>query len=575
MNPSSINKIDQSLEALENGADDRKLQDFLNSICDAIGLSHNTDELFDQNNDPSQKKFIAVCLLRLLGRNQGAIWDWEKQERPRIVSLFDDQISSIYRLFDINNSDQSHDKLNKLRGAEEKVLNEFSQITDSIVDFSTSTDIRHRFMQTCNYDLNKLFLEQFVRPPSIISKERLGQIFYTVNEYNTSSMEYLLESYKEIEIVFDRYLREAEKYPSTFTQRCIIDPIKRMYDFLKEDFQNNDATQATNVTISSLDHKYPFHEKGRKIGLKFLVENNTKGYAFDVQVECKDIDECLKPCTSVNWGTLTSNQSLEIVLETEVIKEIGNRENSKPLIELVWSWQSLISDERVTLGEMFELISQRADLNWDDLKKKQPYSLEAINEAENLVGRKGLMEDLQKNLLADRIGSSIIHGQKRVGKTSIAEVVKANFDKEPNYLVVFVPITGCDTTSPERTVSSIGTKIVRQVSRTAKPLENIDKPIFETALAPLAEYFEDAKEILPEYRFIIILDEFDEIHPDLVISESIGQTFFNNIRDLSSVGYVGFILVGGENMQIIRESISQLNKMSVLGVNYFDKKKQY
>ena len=133
---------------------------------------------------------------------------------------------------------------------------------------------------------------------------------------------------------------------------------------------------------------------------------------------------------------------------------------------------------------MFELRSQRANLNWDDLKKKQPYSLEAINEAENLVGRKALMENLQKNLLADRIGSSIIYGQKRVGKTSIAEVVKSNFDKEPNYLVVFVSVTGCDTTSPEKSVSSIGTKIVRQVSRAAKPLANLDKPTFENALAP-------------------------------------------------------------------------------------------
>ena len=574
MNPSRINKIDQLLEALKKDADAKKLQDFLGSVCDAIGLSHNTNELFDSNNDPPQKKFIAVCLLRLLYRSQGAIWEWENQERPRIVGLFDDQISSIYRLFDINNGDQNHDKLNKLRNAEESVLNAFSQITDSIVDFSTSTGVRHRFMQTCNYDLNRLFLEQFVRPPSIISNERLSQIFHVVNEYNESSMENLLESYKEVETIFDRYLREADKYPSTFTQRCITDPIKRIYDFINEDFQNNDATQATTVTISSLDHKYPFHEKGRKIELKFLVKNNTRGYAFDVRVECKDIDECLNSCDPVNLGTLTSSQSLEIVLETEVTK-IGSRKNLEPLIELTWSWQSLISDERSALDEMFELRSQRTNLNWDDLKKKQPYSLEAINEAENLVGRKALMENLQKNLLADRIGSSIIYGQKRVGKTSIAEVVKANFDKEPNYLVVFVSVTGCDTTSPEKSVSSIGTKIVRQVSRAAKPLANLDKPTFENALAPLAEYFEDAKEILPEYRFIIILDEFDEIHPDLVTSESIGQTFFNNIRDLSSVGYVGFVLVGGENMQIIRESISQLNKMSVIGVNYFDKKKQY
>ena len=572
MNPSRINKIDQLLEALEKDADNRKLQDFLRSVCDTVGLSHNTNELFDPNNDPPQKKFIAVCLLRLLYRSQGAIWEWENQERPRIVGLFDDQISSIYRLFDINNGDQSHDKLNKLRNAEESVLNAFSQITDSIVDFSISTGIRHKFMQTYNHGLNKLFIEQFVRPPSITSKERLRQIFHIVNEYNESSVEELLESYKEVEIIFDRYLRDAEKYPSVFTQRCIIDPLKRIYDFINEDFQNNDATQATNVTISSLDHKYPFHEKGRKFGLKFSAKNNTKGYAFDVRIECKEIDEYLKPCAPVSLGLLTSNQSLEIVLETEVTKEIGNKKNIKPLIELTWSWQSLTSDERVTLDDMFELESQRADLNWDDLNHKQPYSLEAINEAENLVGRKKLLSQLNSGLSANRIGSSIIYGQKRVGKTSIAEVVQANFNQGSNYSVIFIPINGLDTTTPEKFVADLGKTIVDDMSYTSNLFAHIEKPTFDSALAPLRHYFQIARDMSQDHKFIIILDEFDEIHPDMVqIDSSVGQTFFNNIRAISSTGHVGFVLVGGENMQIIRESTDQLNRMEVLQVDYFDK----
>lgn len=572
MNPSRINKIDQLLEALEKDADAKKLQDFLSSVCDVVGLSHNTNELFDSNNDPPQKKFIAVCLLRLLYRSQGAIWEWENQERPRIVGLFDDQISSIYRLFDINNGDQNHDKLNKLRDAEEKVLNAFNQITDSIVDFSTSTGVRHRFMQTCNYDLNRLFLEQFVRPPSITSNEHLGRIFHAVNEYNESSIENLLESYKEVETVFDRYLRGANRYPSTFTQRCIIDPIKRIYNFINEDFQNNDATQATNVTISSLDHKYPFHEKGKKIELKFLVKNNNKGYARDVLVECKDIDSCLNLCDPVNLGILESNQSSEIILETNVTKAMRSGKSSEPLIDLVCSWQNFNSDERIEINELFALTPQRTGLNWDDLNHKQPYSLEAINEAENLVGRKKLLSQLNSRLSANRVGSSIIYGQKRVGKTSIAEVVQANFNQCSNYSVIFVPINGLDTTTPEKFVADLGKTIVGDMSYTSNLFAHIEKPTFDSALAPLRHYFQAARDMSQDHKFIIILDEFDEIHPDMVqINSSVGQTFFNNIRAISSTGHVGFVLVGGENMQIIRESTDQLNRMEVLQVDYFDK----
>ena len=574
MDPLHIEKIDQSLEALENDADDRKLQDFLNSVCGAV----DTEDLFAPSNDPSQKKFIAVCLLRLLYRSLDTIWEWENQERPRIVGLFDDQISAIYYRFNIAKNDQNHEKLNKLRKAEEEVLSTFRQITDSIVslDSSASPGLQQRFMGARNRDQNKLFLEQFVYPPSIVSIERLNLIFRTVREYNKSLMENRLESYiesyKKIESAFNTYLCEAAKHPSIFTQRCIIDPIKRIYNFINEDFQNNPMTQETNVTISSLGYKYPFHEKGRKIELKFLVKNNSQGYARDVQVECKDIDSCLNLCNPVNLGTLVSNQSSEIILETNVTEVTESGKSSEPLIELVCSWRNFNSDERVEIDELFELIPQRTGLNWDDLKNKQPYSLEAISEAENLVGREELLSQLNSRLLANQVGSSIIYGQKRVGKTSIAEVVQANFKQCSNYSVIFVPINSLDTTTPEKLVADLGETIVREISYTSNLFAHIEKPKFDSALSPLRHYFRFAREISQDHKFIIILDEFDEIHPDMVhIDSNVGQTFFNNIRAISSTGHVGFVLVGGENMQIIRESTDQLNKMEVLQVNYFDK----
>ncbi len=574
MNSSKIKKIDQLLEALENDADNKKLQDFLNSICNAVGLYHNTDELFDSNNDPSQKKFITVCLLRLLCRDQGAIRQWEHQNQPEIAKLFDDQIGPIYNLFGIGRKEQSHEKLNRLRNVEKEVLNEFNRITETIVSLNTAISVRQPFMTQINNRKNKLFLEQFVHPLSLIDPNvRLDEIFGTFEEYNESPMEDRLRSYKEIEISFGNFLNDANKYPSVFTERCILAPLKEIYRFVNKDFQNNDAIKATTVTVESLDHKYPFHEKDRRVELKFLVKNNSKGYARNVLVECEAIDFC-NLCDSVNLGTLISNQSSEIVLETNVNKAIGNGENSKLGIILTWSWQNFISDERTKDSEIFELTPQRTDLNWDDLRNQQPYSLEAINEAENLVGRGELLNQLNARLSADRVGSLIIHGQKRVGKTSIAEVVQANFAQCSHYSVIFVPVNGLDTTTQEAFVADLGNTIVRKMSRTSNSFARIERPKFDSALAPLLDYFDAAKEMSQDHKFIIILDEFDEIHPDMVqINSNVGRTFFNNIRAIS--GHVGFVLVGGENMQIIRESTDQLNRMEVLQVDYFDKKQYW
>ena len=97
------------------------------------------------------------------------------------------------------------------------------------------------------------------------------------------------------------------------------------------------------------------------------------------------------------------------------------------------SWWNFNRSDRRYSDFIAKLIPQRRDLDWDALRLEQPYSLEAIKKAENLVGRTALIGQLSNRLLADEIESSIIHGQKRVGKTSIAEVIQANFNKDSNY----------------------------------------------------------------------------------------------------------------------------------------------
>ena len=90
MNPESICKIDQLLEELEDTDTEQlpeKLSSFLHSICNAVNLPH--DALFNPTNGPQQKKFIAICLLRLLCRNADAIWR-DTDFRIKTFNLFDD-----------------------------------------------------------------------------------------------------------------------------------------------------------------------------------------------------------------------------------------------------------------------------------------------------------------------------------------------------------------------------------------------------------------------------------------------------------------------------------------------------
>ena len=563
----NLSSIDLRLKKIENTSSRLRIKttNFLNSVCDAVQLPHGA--LFDHDNKTKEKKFIAVCLLRLLCCNSGAIWD-NIELRIKTFKLFDDQIGPIlYNRLGLIENSQNHEKLDKLCEVEKDVLGDFDNITASLVSLDTGlSKTRQQFLEALNVSTNKLFIEQFVIPLSLINIRYINSIFEAAEAYNKSSIENRLDTYQNTKTLLEDFLSKAEENPSIFTKRCIIAPMKKIYDYIQKDFKENDAIKPATVIISPLDRKYPFHVIDRKIELKFRVENQGPGYALDVQIEC-ELEENLASSNPVNLENLSQYQRSEIILETTIEKI----KKGKSIVISQISWQNF-DKKRVSKEFIFELMPQRTDLNWEDIESQQPYSLEAVNEAEDLVGRTQLMRRLKARLSANRIASSIIHGQKRVGKTSIAEVVQANFKDFPDYSVIPVPINSLDTTTPDKFVEGLGKSIVEEVSYLSASFRHIETPQFESALAPLLDYFRNAHRISPAHKFIITLDEFDEIPPDMVqLGSSVGQTFFNNIRAISSTGYVGFVLVGGENMQTIIESTDQLNKMTTFRVDSFDK----
>lgn len=582
MNSHNIYMIEQSLDKLETVDETQlseRLSTFFNNVCNALELTYDSqddrdardtcDVLFRRRNSLRKKNFIAVCLLRLLCRNDAAVWNHTRFS-TETFKLFDHQINSIYSRCNIAQGDQNHEKLTKLLGTEKTVLANFQDITDSVVSLDSIPSARKNLMSTLNSDFNMLFLEQFVTPSSLVNRELIDHILDMAQTYQRSSMEDRIGIFGDLKNVFDSFLRNVGNHPSIFTKHCIVAPLEKIYNYVQEDFKSNDANKSTTIEIILLDRKYPFYEKNRDLNLKFRAVNTGPGYAFDLHIECIG-SKGLAPCIPVNLGTLRPNQSSEVVFPTAT--EIGTEKD--PMVDVKWSWWNFDRSESKTEEDIFGLQPQRNDLEWEKLKLTQPYSLEPIERSEDMVGRDTLISRLRRRLLAPAIESSIIYGQKRVGKTSIAKFIESDIGPRENYTVILISIGGLDKTTSERFVSTLGDTIVEEVSYKCEVLVDM-KPEFESSLSPLRKYFRDASKRLPNHRFVIILDEFDEIPLDMVrLSSAIGDTFFHNIRDISSLGNVGFILVGGENMHIIQQSTDRLNRMGVLQVDYFDKERYW
>ncbi|TIL91336.1 MAG: hypothetical protein E5Y73_17630 [Mesorhizobium sp.] len=81
-----------------------------------------------------------------------------------------------------------------------------------------------------------------------------------------------------------------------------------------------------------------------------------------------------------------------------------------------------------------------------------------------------------------------------------------------------------------------------------------------------------ARAIDPDQRFVIIVDEFDEMPQDLYLQGNLADTVFGNIEALTTTSNVCLLLVGGENMPFVMDRQGQkLNKFSRVNLTYFNR----
>lgn len=524
--------------------------------------------IFNPANTPQQKQFIAACLLRLLCHNEHSVWE-DVDFRNKVFSFFDEQFVDIYSSLKIGSKTESHEKLSQLKGLEQKMLDEFRSIALNLSSLKVAVSSQNKIMKALKKPAHKLLLSNFI-DPLLMSEEKLKDLFDSLKSYEETSGVSRMEVFHSVDTNFYAYLKEVEKSDSIFSETCIRNVFNKIHTLIKEDFGNSEIIKPARIKISHPNRKYPFHKKNEQIELKFVLENKGLGYAFNVHIEVLDVDGLASDLNQI-ISTEMKVESLSIILPVKVLDDAVKN----PSLLIQWSWQNY-DKSFITEEDLFEFESQREDVNWEEMKLRRPYSLQAVETEEDLVGRKELVANIHANLISDTIESAMVFGQKRVGKTSIAKTLSNKLEKDTNFIPIFIKVGDLDKTSSRNFIKTLGDAIVEETlyHEDLNRFE-IKTPDFEDVLSPpLAMYFKRIKRVAPELRFIIIIDEFDEIPSDLYRYTDIGNTFFHNIRSLSQEGgQIGFILVGGENMQIIRQSTDRLNLFSPFQVDYFDKEK--
>jgi hypothetical protein len=318
---------------------------------------------------------------------------------------------------------------------------------------------------------------------------------------------------------------------------------------------------------------YPLHEAGREIRVSVPMKNAGPGRATDVRVTCStDGDTVVVNAMTMLLGSVPPGE-FEVALNVLVMEPCASFS-----FYLTVEWGEIGSARREEELFQFKVAAQSADIDWSQLEYASPYST-GVAEGDAFVGRQDRVRSLAAKILRTPMEPFYVTGQKRVGKTSLAKAAAAvaaekatNFKVRTRY-ILWGEVADADPTASLRRLGKAIEEFLAGELPKGSALPDSD---YGGSLSDLLRVASLAESLCPDKRFVLIVDEFDEIHEQLYLSGELAAAFFANLRALSRTKNIGLILVGGENMPYVMERQGQkLNNFSRVNLSYYDRASEW
>ena len=561
---------------IENKIDEDTKNSFLKLALEYCGALK-TDQDYEQQafqlmtgaETTTQKQCFASLLLRLFGYEK-LFWLKESPWRSRVISFLEIQFGQSISNPEIKRGkkQQNHEAAEVITNNVRKTENLFKRALEIPSDLLSLKKHQNKLMQVVKHNIGKNLLTPFL-PDRFDSK--LIEVFSLIAKYiDKSKSTGIIEAYDALLAElneFNTLLENTNTYYSNLVRDSLV---HLLINLIKDDFSNNNATKPAVVKLEKSNKKYPLHIEKYSFSIIFFICNNGSGFSHNTYINLISDDDLLSISSNeIDIGGLNPSEIFPVEIQATVNKCC---KSATILGELSWNdFDGTTHKQDIDI----ELKSQNDAVNWDALARKDAYSLEPVENESDLVGRKDLLNRVIAITSGPNIGSLIIHGQKRVGKTSIAKTLGTYLDNN-GYVVVYIEGGEYVDPNPEGTISKLGVRICKEIKYSEPKTKNIEIPKFDDALSPLTDFLSEVNRTIDNCNIVIILDEFDELPIDLYIKGVLGDAFFLTLRAICSKKNIGFVLVGSEKMQLILDNQGEkLNKWKVEQIDYFSPDKDW
>jgi len=213
-------------------------------------------------------------------------------------------------------------------------------------------------------------------------------------------------------------------------------------------------------------------------------------------------------------------------------------------IPLKWKCQTLTGRSHVD-EDLLIIEQQNVQPDWDNLMRHPPYTINPIKNLEELFGRDAILNQLMLHASAGT--STFLWGQKRVGKTSVLQVLAGELEKKGNFACIMFRMGQLAALHEGQIAHTIAERLYEKASRPDIIVPSEQK--FGAGMSRLVPFVENLIHICHEMKFVIIIDEFDDLDPAFHTGQR-GKLFVKALRSLSEIGLT-FFFVGSERMDTI------------------------
>lgn len=540
------------------GLDSHTIDSLPDAIEAAIGCEENT-----------ARRTVALLVTRMAGtRGLLPMQDASSRVQRNVVQLFEKALPDFCKRLKLSQETQTYEKFRLISELHEQICVDLSLLTRLSSDPRILIANKQDVLKLINNERNSSYLIPYNIGEIKAAVTHILKALPEAAEVNDLSFG---EKILNLEQFVDAERSRVDAKTSFLNKKYYVPFLKTVKECInkieadaKDKFVCNLTTKRSGKDIA--DKHYPLHEPARIINVTVMLINTGPGKAIDVLVDFSSNSEDIEFDHHLSIGDVAPG---DFPLSFEVMP---SRNSSRADMQVMLSWLEIGNPNRRTYAFELSLVGQNPHVDWKNLAKLQPYNTE-VAEGDEFVGRQSKVQALTSRFQMKRMGSSFITGQKRVGKTSLAREVENRLTKEVegNFKILYLEYGQYSRMDPIKTVEALGNEIADFLMSYIPPSDRQQTQYdFHGSLADLNKLADRLIKVAPEAKFILILDEFDEIYPEMYRYGALAETFFSNIRTLSAKKNMAFLLVGGEKMPFVMSAQGdQLNKFISEGLDYF------